>query len=86
MPGYIRKILQSDGEVRTNFRTMPDGRKKRYSICPNQTEGMLPVIRQLLEQDKSVEWAYLCHPSVRHCSKLPKEGMHPFLRSHGHHY
>jgi hypothetical protein len=37
-------------------------------------EGIIQVLDQLLQQSKSTEYAYLCHPGVQHVSKLAKEG------------
>ncbi|KAK1760730.1 peptidase family C78-domain-containing protein [Echria macrotheca] len=39
-----------------------------------ESEGVVGVIAQLLEQCSSTKYAYLCHPCVRHVSKLKKEG------------
>ncbi|EQL01388.1 peptidase family C78 [Ophiocordyceps sinensis CO18] len=36
--------------------------------------GLLPVLEQLLQQSPSTKIAHLCHPCVRHVSKLPHEG------------
>lgn len=35
---------------------------------------VIPVLRQLLQQSPSTEYAYLCHPCVQHVSKLRREG------------
>lgn len=35
---------------------------------------VIPVLRQMLEQSASTEYAYLCHPCVQHVSKLRREG------------
>ncbi|TDZ14139.1 Ubiquitin carboxyl-terminal hydrolase ZUFSP [Colletotrichum orbiculare MAFF 240422] len=37
-------------------------------------DGVISVIEQLLQQSRSTEYAYLCHPAVQHVSKLKKEG------------
>ncbi|KAM5342750.1 hypothetical protein ACJ41O_013716 [Fusarium nematophilum] len=37
-------------------------------------DGIMPVLRQLLEQSPSTQVAYLCHPQVQHVSKLRREG------------
>ncbi|KAJ9142620.1 Zinc finger with UFM1-specific peptidase domain protein [Pleurostoma richardsiae] len=37
-------------------------------------EGIIPVLRQLLEQSPTTMYAYLCHPCVKHISKLKREG------------
>ncbi|KAK0626678.1 peptidase family C78-domain-containing protein [Immersiella caudata] len=41
---------------------------------PVESEGVVPVIAQLLEQCSTTKYAYLCHPRVHHISKLKKEG------------
>ncbi|KAL2259129.1 hypothetical protein VTK26DRAFT_7322 [Humicola hyalothermophila] len=38
------------------------------------SEGVVPVIAQLLEASSSTKYAYLCSPSVQHVSKLKREG------------
>lgn len=35
---------------------------------------VVPVLKQLLEQCPTTEYAYLCHPCVQHVSKLRREG------------
>lgn len=37
-------------------------------------EHVIPVLKQMLEQSASTEYAYLCHPCVQHVSKLRLEG------------
>ncbi|PNH30754.1 hypothetical protein BJF96_g5871 [Verticillium dahliae] len=39
-----------------------------------KTEGVVPVLKQLLEQNNTTKYAYLCHESVQHISKLKLEG------------
>jgi len=36
--------------------------------------GVIPVLEQLLEQNHSTKYAYLCHHAVQHVSKLKREG------------
>ncbi|RYO79874.1 hypothetical protein DL766_000946 [Monosporascus sp. MC13-8B] len=38
------------------------------------SEGIIPVIEQLLRQSPTTCYAYLCHPCVQHISKLRREG------------
>jgi len=75
MPPSLFKLLQSDGEMKNMQQRGPDGRQRRIRVCPNRSEGILPVLEQLLSQDRFTQYAYLCHPSVKHVSKLNKEGM-----------
>lgn len=35
---------------------------------------VIPVLKQMLDQSASTEYAYLCHPCVQHVSKLRREG------------
>ncbi|PSS02432.1 peptidase family C78-domain-containing protein [Coniella lustricola] len=37
-------------------------------------EDVIPVLKQMLQQTSTTEYAYLCHPSVQHVSKLRLEG------------
>lgn len=74
MPAALVKLLESDGDTKNINREGPDGKMKRVKICPNRMEGILPVVQKLLAQDRSTDYAYLCHPAVRHVSKLKKEG------------
>lgn len=37
-------------------------------------QGVIGVLEQLLENNPSTKYAYLCHPCVQHVSKLKKEG------------
>lgn len=70
----IVKLLQSDGEVTTINRLVEGGRLKKVKVCLNQAPGIIPVLAQLLEQDSYTDVAYLCHPAVKHISKLRREG------------
>jgi hypothetical protein len=75
MPSWLVKVLESDGEITTMNRLAENGKLKTVKVCVNQAAGILPVLRQLLDQDPYTNYAYLCHPSVRHVSKLKKEGV-----------
>ncbi|KAJ8064515.1 hypothetical protein OCU04_006847 [Sclerotinia nivalis] len=74
MPQWLVKLLQSDGQYKTINRINADGQLRRVKYCPNQAEGIIPVLAQLLDQDRSVSYAYLCDPAVLHVSKLLREG------------
>ncbi|KIM94993.1 hypothetical protein OIDMADRAFT_134716 [Oidiodendron maius Zn] len=73
MPPWLVKLLESDGEVKITNRMSPTGKLKKVKST-NHTEDILPVLAQLLDQDHSTRYAYLCHPSVKHVSKLKREG------------
>ncbi|TAQ90391.1 hypothetical protein B7494_g1284 [Chlorociboria aeruginascens] len=74
MPAWLVKLLQSDGEIKTENRLGADGKMRKVKVCANQNLGLVLVLKQLLEQDVTTEYAYLCHPAVSHVSKLPREG------------
>jgi hypothetical protein len=74
MPSWLVKLLHTDGEIKSANRLGPDGRLTRVKVAANHAAGILPVLRQLLEQDGLTEFAYLCHPTVKHVSKLRREG------------
>lgn len=74
MPSWLVKLLHTDGEVKSANRLGPDGKLARVKVAANHAAGILPVLRQLLEQDGLTEFAYLCHPAVKHVSKLRREG------------
>lgn len=74
MPSWVVKILEKDGHLETVNRLGPNNKLYKVKTCVNQASGILPVVAQLLEQDSYTEFAYLCHPAVRHVSKLRREG------------
>lgn len=39
--------------------------------------GVIEVLGQLLDENPTTTWAYLCHPSIQHVSKLKREGKSP---------
>ena len=75
MPEWLVKILENDGETTIGERFDREGKLRKCQVTPNRAEGILPVLQQLLEQDRGVDWAFLCHPAVRHVSKLKREGI-----------
>lgn len=75
MPHWLVKLLESDGEVKIISRLSPRGRLEKVKST-NHAEGIVPVLAQLLEQDPLTKIAYLCHPSVKHVSKLRREGQY----------
>ena len=74
MPGWLRKQLEKGAKVTTINRIGADGRLVRYESISNETRGILPILSQLCEQDRSLSKVYLCHPDVQHVGKLAKEG------------
>jgi hypothetical protein len=74
MPSWLVKLLEKDGMVETINRLGADNKLYKVRTCINQASGILSVLEQLLDQDISTEYAYLCHPAVKHVSKLRGEG------------
>lgn len=74
MPGWLVKLLQSDGEKKPMNRIGTDGKLKKVMASENWASGIIPVVTQLLEQDPKTEYAYICQPDVLHISKMKREG------------
>lgn len=74
MPRWLRKLLEQGAKVTTCNRISADGSLVRYESIANETRGILPILSQLCEQDRSLSKVYLCHPDVQHVGKLAKEG------------
>lgn len=75
MPPWLVKLLQDqDGAYKTESRIDRHGNVEKVRRCANMTRGIVPILEQLLEQDESTQFAYLCDPAVRHVSKLRREG------------
>lgn len=74
MPAWLREKLETGGKATTVNRIGRDGRLYQDRSVENEVPGLVPAIARLLEHDPSVARAYLCHPSVQHVSKLPREG------------
>jgi hypothetical protein len=76
MPTWLVKLLEDgDGAAKIVSKLGTDGKLKKVRICPNMTSGIVPVLEQLLQQDRATEYAYLCDPAVKHVSKLKREGI-----------
>ena len=70
MPEWLNQVLQTNGEPQIIDR---DGAKASVYAW-NYSEGIVPVINQLLELDTETAYAYTCDPCVVHISKLKNEG------------
>lgn len=74
-PKEPKKLGKAELGRYANEEKMPE-----WLITMLQTKGqvigydVIPVLRQLLQQSASTEYAYLCHPCVQHVSKLRREG------------
>lgn len=74
MPTWLHRLLLTDGKPKTFNKLVSGGGMKTMQIIENYASGIVPVIDQLLEQDPSTAYAYTCHPSIEHISKLKNEG------------
>lgn len=75
MPSWLVKLLKKeDGVIRTTNHYNKHGALVKTEVRCNMEAGMIPVLQQLLEQDSTVKYAYLCDPAVKHVSKLAREG------------
>ena len=75
MPDWLVVLLKKNGQVTSQGEQHP----LLAAILGNKltTAGVVSVLALLLEQSPSTKYAYLCHPSVQHVSKLRREGMPP---------
>ncbi|KAI9850466.1 MAG: hypothetical protein M1838_005604 [Thelocarpon superellum] len=74
MPGWLRKQIEAGAAITTLNRIGGDGKLVRVTTISNETSDLIKVLVPLCQQDPSVEWAYLSHPSVRHVGKMSREG------------
>ena len=74
MPAWLRRQLEQGAKVTVVNKLNADGRIVRLEQIANETRGILPVLYQLCEQDRSLSKVYLCHPNVQHVVKMAKEG------------
>ena len=71
MPDWLVGLLKKNGQVTSQGKLHPDSLVMAPQLT---TTGVIPVLALLLEQSPSTKYAYLCHPSVQHVSKLKPEG------------
>lgn len=74
MPGWLRRLLQQGAKATISNKIGADGRLVRCESITNEIRGVLPILSQLCEQDRSLSKVYLCHPDVQHVVKMSKEG------------
>ncbi|PGG98922.1 hypothetical protein AJ80_09439 [Polytolypa hystricis UAMH7299] len=74
MPAWLWRLLEDGSKVTWTNQIQPDGKLHKVAVVANETDRVIPVLRQLCDQDDSVDQAYFCSPLVKHVFKLPKEG------------
>lgn len=87
--GQIRSRGQDAGLAsRSSEEGRPGGRARYADLWPSSARwvfvslhldhpGVIEVLGQLLDENPTTSWAYLCHPSIQHISKLKREGKAP---------
>ncbi|KAL1886361.1 hypothetical protein Plec18167_000291 [Paecilomyces lecythidis] len=74
MPSWLRKMLENGASVIRINRIGLNGTLERHETVENETAGLVPVLMQLSQQDKSVQRAFFCSEQVRHVFKMRMEG------------
>lgn len=74
MPEWLITLLTKEDGATKIVKRLIDGNLREVEICPNMVPGIISTLKPLISSDKSVQYAYLCHFSVKHVSKLKKEG------------
>ncbi|KAK5109425.1 hypothetical protein LTR62_006984 [Meristemomyces frigidus] len=74
MPDQVRRHLLNDAQPRQINGIGTDGKLVRRTLIENETAGLIPVLADLCSRDRGTEITYLCHPSVKHVSKLRCDG------------
>ena len=75
MPDWLVVLLKKNGQVSSQGET--NALFAAMLGIKLTATGVVSVLAMLLEQSPSTKYAYLCHPSVQHVSKLRREGMPP---------
>ena len=74
MPSWLYKQLEQGEKINLKNVIGPGGQILQMEVVANQTPGVIPVLAQLCAQDQAVSKVFLCHPSVKHIFKTPREG------------
>lgn len=74
MPAWLFKQLDRGAKVSLNNAIGPGGKIVQVERVANETPAIIPVLAQLCAQDHSLSKVFLCHPSVKHVFKTPREG------------
>ena len=74
MPLWLYQQLERGPKVTVQAQLGPDGQLLRVQKVANETCGIIPVLAQLCQQDRTLSEVYLCHPFVKHVVKMSREG------------
>ena len=74
MPAWLYNQLERGAKISVSNAIGPGGKLVRIESVANETPGIVPILAQLCAQDRSLSKVFLCHPSVKHIFKTPREG------------
>ena len=74
MPAWLYKQLQRGPNISRTNTMGSTGRIVQVESVANESPGIVPILAQLYTKDSSVSKVFLCHPSVKHIFKTPREG------------
>jgi hypothetical protein len=74
MPDWLYKQLRKGPKITKTKVISRSGGVVTQEKVEGETNGVLPVIRRLIENDAHSYMAYLCHPSVKQIGKDKNEG------------
>lgn len=73
-PDWLLRQLRAGPKItRTRVITRNGGTAVQETV-EGETNGVLPILRRLIENDHNTYMAYLCHPSVKQIGKDKNEG------------
>lgn len=74
MPSWLYKQLSQGPPIQVSNIISRNGSIVKVEKIENETSDLIPALAQLIQQDRGVSKAFLCHPTVKHIFKTPKEG------------
>ena len=74
MPTWLLTKLEKGAKVTLTDQLNNRGQIVRVEKVANETEGILPLLSQLCEQDPTLSKIFLCHSRVKHVVKMAREG------------
>jgi hypothetical protein len=74
MPGWLYKQLEQGPKIRTRKIKLRSGKTITEEIVDGETNGVLPILKRLINSDPYINRAWLCHPTVKQIGKEKNEG------------
>jgi len=69
MPGWMLKKLRDGPKISKTRRISRNGGLVTHETVDGQVNGVMPILRQMIDLDPAVHKAYLCHPAVTQVGK-----------------